>query len=59
MSIKPVTSGNLFLKKFGLKSLKDLPLLETFEPDSAARGGLEASLGLGEDKDSENAGARS
>ncbi len=56
----PILYGttDLFLKKFGLNSLKDLPLLESFEPDAAARGGLESSLGLGEDKDSENTEAQ-
>ena len=37
------TSG-LFLEKFGLNSLKDLPPLAEFEPDPTIRGEIEASL---------------
>ncbi|MCK4268823.1 MAG: SMC-Scp complex subunit ScpB [Actinomycetia bacterium] len=38
-------SSDLFLEKFGLCSLEDLPALEEFEPDSNSRVEIEAGLG--------------
>ncbi|MDP1808444.1 MAG: SMC-Scp complex subunit ScpB [Actinomycetota bacterium] len=42
----PILYGTsiLFLEKFGLNSLKDLPPLAEFEPDPMARGEIEAGL---------------
>jgi len=37
-------TNNLFLEKFGVDSLKDLPPLEEFEPDPMVRGEIEAGL---------------
>lgn len=37
-------TNNLFLEKFGLDSLKDLPPLAEFEPDPMVRGEIEAGL---------------
>ena len=37
-------TSTLFLEKFGLNSLKDLPPLAEFEPDPMARGEIEAGL---------------
>jgi segregation and condensation protein B len=41
-------TSRLFLEKFGLNSIKDLPPLAEFEPDPAARGDIEAGLGAPE-----------
>lgn len=37
-------TSNLFLEKFGLNNLKDLPPLAEFEPDPSVRGEIEAGL---------------
>lgn len=45
-------TSTLFLEKFGLNALKDLPPLAEFEPDPMARGEIEAELvDEGEDAD--------
>jgi segregation and condensation protein B len=38
-------TSRLFLEKFGLSSIKDLPPLADFEPNPSARGDIEAGLG--------------
>lgn len=46
-------TSELFLEKFGLNTIKDLPPLLEFEPDPTARGEIEGGLGAPPDLDAE------